>query len=119
MLENEEQEADNTGAEPVNQETGNLKATELEIETDDVPVDVRAAQTPDGYAVHDDPDNDRSVFEITDVTAIDAYHQGIKSGDKRHWARHAVTNELKKFVNDNSKATQVFVKIGDQYNRVR
>jgi hypothetical protein len=118
MLENEEQ-VDNTDIEPVNDETGNLQATDETPDLSNEPEEVSQAQSPEGYRVMDDPDENRSVFEITDKTAIDAYHQGIKSGDQRHWARHAVTNELKKYVNDNQRRAQVFVKVGDEYNRVR
>lgn len=40
-------------------------------------------------------------------------------GDHRTWVRDQETIELGKFMQDNSKTTQIVVKTGDVFNRLR
>ena len=41
------------------------------------------------------------------------------AGDRRTWSREAECIELNKFMQDNGKSTQVVVKVGDSYTKIR
>lgn len=68
-----------------------------------------------GFTIHED--DEKTVFEITDPTAYQAYTIGVN--DEKQWSRHPVTNALKNFVNTNRRHSQFFVKYGDAYTKHR
>ena len=65
----------------------------------------------------DDTDPNMAVITLEDPNALGAFKAGIE--DHRQWTRHPETNELARFVNDNRKFTNIAVKSGEHYIRLK
>lgn len=57
--------------------------------------------------------------ELETETGQNTFRAGLKGDDRRYWSRDSETCELGQFLNGNSKQTQVVVKCGDVFTRVR
>lgn len=57
--------------------------------------------------------------ELETQSGKDTFTTAQRSNDNRVWSRDAETCELAKFMQDNSKITQVIVKAGEGYTKIR
>ena len=58
--------------------------------------------------------------ELETASGQATFRAGMKGGDdRRYWNKDLETCELAQFMNGNAKQTQVVVKCGDQFSRVR
>ncbi len=58
-----------------------------------------------------------AIITLEDPNSLGALKAGME--DHRQWSRHKETSELAKFVNDNRKFTNIAVKAGDTYIRIK
>ena len=57
--------------------------------------------------------------ELETPSGQHTFQAGLKGEDRRYWNRDPETCELGTFLQGNSKQTQIVVKCGDTYSRVR
>lgn len=57
--------------------------------------------------------------EIETPSGQHTFRAAQKTEDRRYWNRDPETCELAKFMSDNSKSTQVVVKCGETYSKIR
>lgn len=65
----------------------------------------------------DDTDPHVAIVTLEDPDSLGAFKAGME--DHRQWSRHPETNELARFVNDNRKFSNIVVKSGETYTRVK
>lgn len=58
-----------------------------------------------------------AIVTLEDPDSLGAFKSGME--DHRQWSRHPETNELARYVNDNRKFSNIVVKSGDTYIRVK
>lgn len=58
-----------------------------------------------------------AIVTLEDPDSLGAFKAGVE--DHRQWSRHPETNELARFVNDNRKFSNIVVKSGETYTRVK
>lgn len=65
----------------------------------------------------DETDPTVAIVTLEQPDSLGAFKAGMD--DHRQWSRHPETNELARYIQDNRKFSQICVKSGDGYVRVK
>lgn len=65
----------------------------------------------------DETDPTIAIVTLEDPNALGALKAGME--DHRQWSRHPETNELAQYIQDNRKFTNIAVKTGETYIRIK